>query len=286
MQRQPRSCHLDLDLDPMEHDINHPAGPRPLHQNELSNSVANITPLLEAHITQKNKLRPTSEVCRWRTPHPDSVHPERGTHTDMDGSSQNSPRSHPNHTTTTPTPPRQFDPMDYEINFDEVSSHPPDTSGLTPPRRKPIIQTPQNTQPTINPETRQTLRQSNTTHTHTQDAAGPRAGAEHTTGVGVRPSGPIQPSQRPYRKASFPKAQPDCHASPQQAGRSVPSTPSTSAQHEPTTLVPADTKLTINFKIDQAQYLPTTPHPRDATGPLVGAEHTQKDTAVLNTLKG
>ena len=80
-QRWPRACHLDLDLDPMEHDINHPAGPRPLHQNELSNSVANITPLSEAHITQKNRLRPTSEVSRRHTPHPDSNHPERDTHT-------------------------------------------------------------------------------------------------------------------------------------------------------------------------------------------------------------
>ena len=208
------------------------------------------------------------------------------THTHTDGSSQNSPRSHPNRATTTPTPPLQFDPMDYEINFDEVDTHPPDTSGLTPPRRKPIIQTPQNTQPTINPETRQTPRQTNTTHTHTQDAAGPRAGAEHTIGLGVRPPGPNWPSQHPNREASPTKAPPDCHASPQQAGRSVPSTPSTSAQHEPTTQVPAATKPTINSKIDQAQYLPTTTHSRDATGLQVGAEHTLKDRSVLNTLKG
>ena len=69
----------------------------------------------------------------------------------------------------------------------------------------------------------------------------------------------------------------------QQAGRSVPSTPSTSAQHEPTTQVPADTKATINSKIDQAQYLTTTTLSRDVTGLQVGAEHTKGQDGAEHT---
>ena len=267
----------------MEHDINHPAGPRPQHQNEMSNSVANITPLSEAHITQKNKLRPTSEVSRRHTPHPDSNHPERDTHTHTDGSSQNSPRSHPNRATTTPTPPLQFDPMDHDINYDEIGTHPPDTSGPTLTRHKPIIQTSQNTKPTIYSETRQTPRQTNMSHTLTQDAAGPHTGAEHTIGLGVRPPGPLWPSQHQNREAPLPITPPDCHDSPPQAGRSVPNTPSTSAQYEPTTQVPADTKPTINSKIDQAQYLTTTTLSRDVTGLQVGAEHTKGQDGAEHT---
>ena len=178
--------------------------------------------------------------------------------------------------------PSKFDPMDHDINYDEVGKHPPNTSGHTLTRRKPILQTPQNTKPTINPEIQQTPRQTNTTHTHTHET---RLGAEHTIGLGVRPPGPIWPSQHPNRELSLPKTPPDCHDSPQQAGRSVPSTPSTPAQREPTTQVPADTQPTINFKNDQAQYLTTTTHSRDATGLQVGAEHTLKSRSVLNTLK-
>ena len=162
--------------------------------------------------------------------------------------------------------------MDHDINYDEVGTHPPNTSGHTLTRRKPILQTPQNTKPTINPEIQQTPRLTNTIHT--RDAAGPRVGAEHTTGLGVRPPGLNWPSQHPKREASLPKTPPDCRDSPQQAGRSVPSTPSTSAQHEPTTQVPADTKPTINPKIEQSRHLTTTTHTRDATGLQVGAEYT------------
>ena len=267
-QVQPQSSHLDLDLDLMEHDTNHPVRPKPQHQIQLSNSVASITPLPEAHITQKNKLRPTSEVIRRHTPRPHSNH-QNETHTQAvrpniapDPVITKQPQHQP-HTS-------QFEPMDHDTNYDDMGTHTQSTPGHILARREPTTQTPQNTKPTTNPEIKQTPHL--TTTFQTRDAAGPRVGAEHTTRLGVRPFVKTLALSKP-NNTSPPPLNTQHLRFPSWSGGSVLNTLSTLAPREPTPQTPQNTKPT-NPEIEQTPNLTTTIHTWDAAGPRVGAEHT------------
>ena len=272
-QAQTRHCHLEHDLDhvQMDHDTTHPVGPRPRNQNKESNSVANITPVSEALITQKNKLRPTSKVSTQHTQRPHPNHPERDTHTNTCGLPQHGPRLHPNQATSTPTLTQQLDSTEHDPNYDEVGTHPQSTSGNNLTRHNPTLQTPQNPKPTDIPKQ---IPQNTKHHTHTRDAVRPRAGAEYTNGLGVRPPDLNGPSQHPMIEASLPKTQSDCHDPPWQAGRRVPNTLPISARHGPTTQVASDTEKITTPINEQSQHLTTTTHTLDTTGLQAGAEST------------
>ena len=141
-QLQPQSSHLDL----KEHGTNHPARPRPQHQ--LTNRNTNITPISEAHITQKNKPRPTCGGIRQLVPCPHSNHPNE-THAQAVRQ-----KIAPDSAITTQIQPQSshLDPMEHGTNQADKGMHTQSTSRHIPARCEPTIQTSKNTKPTINPE--------------------------------------------------------------------------------------------------------------------------------------
>ena len=146
-QLQPQSSHRDL----TEHSTNHPARPRPQHQ--LNNRNANVTPLSEAHTTQKNKPRPTCGGGRQPVQHPYPNHP------DEIHAQAARPKKAPDPTITTQlrhqTSHLDPDPKEHGTNHADKGMHSQSTSRHIPARCEPTLQTSENTKPTINPEIKQ-----------------------------------------------------------------------------------------------------------------------------------
>ena len=123
-------------------------------QHQTSNSIADTTPLPEAHNTQKNKQWPTSGGSRWHVPRPYLNRPDE-THTQA-----GRPNTAPVPATTTQTQlqshPSHFTPMECDTNHDDdMGTLSQSTSGHTKAWCGPTPPTSETTKPTINPEIKQ-----------------------------------------------------------------------------------------------------------------------------------